>query len=1217
MKIEDIRKIVMAFLLTVLLAGTNIPNAQAQIGKLFSTSNQLSSDFATQVFQDSNGFIWITTRNGLNAYDGYNFTVMKVGDEKELNSNYINCISQDAVNHILLGTNKGLLYYNGKKFSNIPLLDEHGNSTHAYITCIQKCKNKDVAIGTSGSGLFFIKHTGYTCQSARGYGDNLKSIRCMTEDSKGNLWIVNESYELYQLDKNGKLTGDFPGVNGLQVVDVKEGHKGEMYLATQDQGIYERANGSKTFTHLPGTILPFIHNIYVTRSNQLLIGCDGYGIAVYNPKTKVCKQNPFYCAQTDLTKSKVQSITEDRYGNIWFCLLQKGVFMQPQGFNDFGYIGHRLGNGNLIGANCVSSVYLDMRQNLWVGTDKDGLYKLSGNGKNLEGHCLPGFTILTICQDRQGRIWIGTWNNGIGYIDDRGGYHQITIPGLDKAPVFDIKCDKRGNLWLATQGAGLVCLPRQGAPILYKVKNNADKNERINSIPNDYLTKLDFSKDQRRIYVGTVIGTSCLDLEKNSWVSTFGGKNILNKGEFTHCVFVDSKDQIWSGSENGVYCHCLSNITHPRRITAKDGLNDNSIASITEDCRGNMWIGTVKGLSKLDTKTGSILRFYIENGIQSNEFSGGCVATSSDKRIILMGGTGGCSIFDATQIKQHPWRANVIISGLLVDNKHIIPGMKSGAYTIKDKWDYDNDEYNLSYEDNTFSLQLSTLTYSNVEQIVYAYSINGEEWHEIQPGLNEISFSHLPVGKYHFRIKAICNGYETPEKRFDITIHPAWYASTWARLTYLLIIIGLAFLYIKHRKRKEENRLVLQKHIHAEELGETKLKFFMNISHEIRTPLKLILTPLRSLMKEDKDGHRQGIYSIMQRNSERILHLINQMMDLRKIDMGLMVMHMSETDIVDFIQDEFELFRHESAERNIDMQYLHDCENLPVWIDRNNFDKVLMNVLSNALKFAPRGGKVLISLTHSSQNVYISIKDNGCGIPKDKLETIFQRFYQNPRDSKNCNEGVGIGLDLTRSLMQLHYGDIVARNNEDGVDKDFPHGSEFRLTLPLGCDHLKPEEILSDQESTDEEESQEADSDVDALGMNELLEDEHFIVPTSPKAFSNATDRDEASDLIERVTQIVNANLSNTELSIEMIAKELGLSRVQLYRKMKEQTNQTPHSFIRNVRLKQAAKLIAESDKSISDIMYSCGFTNAASFSTMFKSLYGYSPRKFLKEKRT
>lgn len=238
----------------------------------------------------------------------------------------------------------------------------------------------------------------------------------------------------------------------------------------------------------------------------------------------------------------------------------------------------------------------------------------------------------------------------------------------------------------------------------------------------------------------------------------------------------------------------------------------------------------------------------------------------------------------------------------------------------------------------------------------------------------------------------------------------------------------------------------------------------MNISHEIRTPLTLIITPLLSLIKEDKEPHRQGIYEIIRKNSERILHLINQMMDLRKIDKGQMVMRMCETDLVSFINEEYELFKQQALTKNIDFVYQHDSDKLPIWIDRNNFDKVIINTLSNAFKFTPTAGHILLSLTHTDHHAYISIKDSGIGIPKDKLETIFQRFYQSPNDSNERNMGTGIGLDLTRSLVELHYGTISARNNEGEKGSKFEHGSEFIIRIPLGKDHLKPEELIEEEE---------------------------------------------------------------------------------------------------------------------------------------------------------
>ena len=1346
----------------------SILSTWGQSGKLFNTDNNLSSNLVTQVYQDSKGFIWIITRNGFNVYDGYSFTMTKKGmhNVPQFNTNYFNCISEDQQGYIVLGTNKGLLRYYGSKFENIPLYDGNNKAITTYVTSICKRKNGDLAIGTSGYGLFVLKKGERKCKQLKDSHKSMQYVKNMTEDHYGRLWVITENGKLLLLDNKGNTTRDIAGTQWLTSQAIKEGTNGTLYLATKGQGVFMKTARSTVFTRIEEIGNQPIQTLYISRNGRLFLGYDGEGIAVYNPITKSIVYNPFFSVQTNLEKSKVQNIIEDTQGNIWISMLQKGVFMQPQELNNFGYMGFRLGKYNIIGDNCVTSVFLDSKSNLWVGTDKDGIYKLSHDGHILLGHYATSFTVLSISEDHNGRIWIGTYNHGAGILDASGSYHQIDIEGLGNAGVFDIKCDKEGTMWLATMGAGLVRIDMTGKPTIYKTRNHSDSNNKANGIPNQYIAKIALSPDHQRLYVATSVGLACLDIKKDCWTSAFGGTNVVCKDKFSHSVFVDSQKRIWYGTEDGVYLYNWSGKL-VKHYTTTDGLTDNGITCIAEDYNGKIWLGSTCGLNKLDLKNYKITKFFVESGIQSNEFSDGAVCTSANKHIIIMGGTGGFNWFQADKVKQHPWKANVFISGFLLGNEHVAPGMESGSYTITENWVNSSKEFNLSHEDNSFTLQLSTLTYNNVEQISYAYSINGEEWRMVQPGVNELAFSHMPAGKYKFRVKAICNGYETPIREFTINVHPVWYASFWAKLIYALLFIGLCIAYVEHRKRKEEDRLTLQKHIHAEEMGEAKLKFFMNISHEIRTPLTLILTPLLSLIKEDKDVRRQGIYDIMRKNSERILHLINQMMDLRKIDKGQMVMRMSETNMVAFIDDEYQLFHQQALAKNINFQYVHDCEELPVWIDRNNFDKVLMNVLSNAFKFTPTGGKIKITLTHSEHHAYISIKDSGKGIDKDKLETIFQRFYQSPTSSTDRNIGTGIGLDLTRSLVELHYGTIVARNNEGGDDADFQQGSEFIVTLPLGNEHLKKEEIVKESEEKEAEEKEkneiaelqnddvlddnssndssetdtgksskkpatqdkfsktkstlavvEDDEEIQAYLKAQLGEDFNILAYPNGKvalqgiltkqpdlvisdimmpemdgntlctklknnvnsnhipvilltAMSREEDQleglqtgadaylmkpfnmdilrrtilnllsvrrtlrnkfegneDQTSKienvemqspdnaLIDRIMSVINENLGDSDLSVDMIAQKVGISRVHLHRKMKELTNQTPHSFIRNVRLKQAAQLLRESKYNITDVMYRCGFSNAASFSTMFKNLYGQSPRDYMLEHR-
>ena len=1337
--------------------------AWAQSGKLFNTDNQLSSNLATQVFQDKSGFIWIATRNGLNTYDGYHITVIKkdMSNFLGLNSNYINSIAQDEKEHILLGTNNSLLEFTGSEFLKIPMLDSKGEELATYVKQVYPLKNKDVAVATSGYGIMLKKQDEQKCHAMKGEVEKLKYILKLLEDKRGRLWIITEDGKLYRKETNGRVTSHFAGTEGVGAQDIQQDALGNLYLASKNQGVYLLRAGSDAFTRISNIGNLPIENIYISRNNKLYIGCDGLGIYVYDPQTGFLQDNPLFSRLVNLAKSKITSIIEDNQGNIWVSMLQKGVFMQRNIQNDFNYMGFRLGNLNVIGENCVTSLSINQGNQVWVGTDKDGLYLFNIETRSVEGHFLNQSTVLTLCKDQQGRTWVGTYTDGLGYMDAAGSFHPVDLGISKSVGIFDIKQDPQGNIWIATMGEGLFCLQKDGSRRNYKTKYGADNNLKINCLPNDYLVKMALSKDGNHVYVATSVGLACLDRKRNSWVSTFKGINCLNKNSFSHCVFVDSKDHVWYGTEDGAFCFDFRKGIKPKLYTTANGLTDNCVASITEDYQGNIWLGTIKGLNKLALKSGTITKFYAESGLQSNEFSDASVCTTQDGKTILMGGSGGLNWFQADQVRQHPWQAKVVISGFILNNKMVTPGMKSGSYTITDNWSTLSRDFQLSHEDNTFTLQLSTLTYNDVEQISYVYSINGDAWRTVPAGQNELAFSHMAPGRYKYRIKAICNGYETPVKEFTITIHPAWYASIWAKLFYLLLLIAAIMLYLRHRKHQMEDQLILQQHIHAEEMGEAKIKFFMNISHEIRTPLTLIITPLLSLIKEDKEPHRQGIYEIIRKNSERILHLINQMMDLRKIDKGQMVMRMCQTDMVGFINEEYELFRQQALAKNIDFEYQHDSEELPVWIDRNNFDKVIINILSNAFKFTPTAGHILLSLTHTDHHAYISIKDSGIGIPKDKLETIFQRFYQSPSDPNDRNIGTGIGLDLTRSLVELHYGSISARNNEGEKGSKFEHGSEFIIRIPLGKDHLKTEELIDEEEvkekqnlelaevkqleqevketeNAEKAESAAVTTDMQGklpasargnkaeivivedeediqdylkaqlasdfkirtypngkVALNEILKnkpdliisdvmmpemdgttlctklkanintndvpiilltaksreedqleglqtgaDAYILKPfnmeilrrtiinlltmrrTLKNKFTGKESQEEKVEqrkiqtpddaLMQRVMEVINENISDSDLSVDMIAQKVGISRVHLHRKMKELTNQTPHSFIRNIRLQQAAKLLKDGKQSITDVMYICGFSNSASFSTMFKNLYGCSPREYM-----
>ncbi len=622
------------------------------------------------------------------------------------------------------------------------------------------------------------------------------------------------------------------------------------------------------------------------------------------------------------------------------------------------------------------------------------------------------------------------------------------------------------------------------------------------------------------------------------------------------------------------------------------------------------------------------------------------------------------------------------------------------------------------------------------------YSVNNGQWVTMQSGINRISFNDMTPGTYKFSIKAKDYTFYSEPKNFIVNISPAWYASNWAKGVYLLIALTIIYIIgAQIRHRYQVHRKLLE-HIHAEEINEAKLQFFINISHEIRTPVTLILSPLQKLMSKDRNEERQKNYQTISRNAGRLLQLVNQLLDIRKLDKGQMQLKFREVEIVEFIRNLSSSFEYQANAKKISLNFHPDTEELRAWIDPENLDKAIFNVLSNAFKFTESGGEINIYLqTHEAYETKpayfkIVIEDSGTGIDEKEIERIFDRFYQVA--NRLNNSGTGIGLHLTKSLVELHKGTIHAENNKEKA------GCRFIIRLPLGKEHLKPEEIeetntegqiasdnnpvlpifLPENEekerirtktkyriliADDNEEirryirqeltpdyhitecnnGQEAFEQIikdapDALisdvmmpemdGMTlcrkirqnilvshipvilltakineesnlEALEGgvdayitKPFNIDVLKKTIRNVIYRHELikntfngsmeqtdkvqpievqspdEKLIARVMAIINKEMANPNLSVEMIAAEAGISRVHLYRKIKEFTNQSPRNFIRNVRLKQAALLLAQKHHNITEVAEAVGFANTTHFSTAFKELFGVSPTIYMEQ---
>ena len=1307
----------------------------AQMGKYFTTdSHQLSSSYVTQVYLDHDGFLWATTRNGINRYDGYQFRVFKKENEsdKTLASNYVNCMMQDRNGLFYFGMYGALQTWDGEEFHNVTLLDHHGKESYGYATCFLERANGDVLVGSSGLGVMKVTNA-HTAQQLGGLFASIHTVNSLLEDKAGRLWMVTDQTGLICYDGK-QLRHYLTDRKELILGQLCSDHDGHIFVGS-NAGLYRQQGDD--FVHVAATGQKEVSSIYCDRYNCIIVGYDGKGIAIYDPRKDTLIDNPFFSQEVDLSKSKVYSILEDNSGNLWFGMLQKGIYRQPIAFSGFQYMGYKLGGSrNVMGYACVVSVLIDSQKRAWIGTDKDGIYIITPEGR-LVRHLSEGYpsSVMALAEGPDGRIWIGTYGDGGGSIDPNTfQYHRFNYPDDDHLVIMDIEADKQGRLWFATMRHGIVCYkPADGQFRTYTMADNAPNKPTMNSITNDYISQVSLSPDGSRLIVATSMGLCCLDIASDSWTKTFG-VNCLNYSVPIR-VAREYDGRIWYGTNAGLYCYDLTSkkTTH---YTTGDGLPSNGIGSIERDRHGDLWLATDHGLAVFNPEKGPQMNFFADDGLQSNEFSDGASCATANG-LILLGGTGGVTWFKPEDIHQSQWKANVQLTALTINGEPISTATRSGGYQVTDTTVTASSHFVLGYHDNSFSIHLSTLTYENPEHIVFRYSINGEPFRALPAGHNELSFSHLPPGTYRFRVKAERSGFETPERSFTVIVHSPWYRSAWAYFFYALIIGLFVWQYLAYRHHREQNRLRLQAHIHAEEMGEAKLRFFMNISHEIRTPMTLIITPLLSLIKKEDDPERKSVYETIRRNAERILSLINQMMDLRKIDKGQMQMRMSERDLVAFINDIYTLFNHQAKIRQITFTFDHDCDELPVWIDRSNFDKVVVNVLSNAFKYTHSGGKIGIRLTHDATTATIAIRDNGEKIPEDQLEKIFQRFYQADSFTNDRNAGTGIGLDLTRSLVEMHHGTITVHNLDEGC--------EFVITIPLGHAHLKPEEMISESElpqeplaglqaALDQPEEEETtpyepidphattiviaedddeirsyleaelskDYDVHVcVNGREALTEVYRVKPSLvisdvmmpemdgnalcsqlktnsstnfiPVILLTARSRDEDrlegletgadayivkpfnmdilrrtivnllnsrrllkmkyertdeleervddirlkspdEKLLEKIMDCIRKNITNSDLNIDMISDEVGISRVHLHRKMKELTGQTPHDFIRSIRLKKAAQLLAEKGMNVTEVMYACGFANSASFSTIFRKYYGMSPRDYMRE---
>ena len=916
-----------------------------------------------------------------------------------------------------------------------------------------------------------------------------------------------------------------------------------------------------------------------------------------------------------------------------------------------------------------------------------GLYLLdekTGNTKLLQSPAGP----IKVYSDFRKNVYV-YGRDGIYEYDWKHQTYRLLLPASGLSP-DDMLVDAAGDIYLTSQGNGLYVWNRKSGKMTQYLMDDKRPHK---TICNNWISeiRLDF---RGRLWCATTNGVSCMDT-KTGYFDIILSRPLL-EGKTCYSTLELSDGKIAIATEMGLYLY-----DRKKQQTTpwphSESISGLRIYSLKKDARGNLWMSTAQGIWCYDSKAKSFFSFEKGNGLLTKEYLAGVVGSTSDG-VICYGNSEGLTYFRPSQVKDYNEKTSAIyLSGVLLDGK-MAP--------------FIGDNLSVPSDFKSIVLNFSLLDYQSVGNIVFQYRINGGKWISNAAGDNSFNFTGLSYGHYRIEVRTYCNGkYSIYNKVIKLNVLAPWYLTVWAKLIYLILVLGfmaaVIFIYLHKKKR---------------DLEEAKMQFLINATHDIRSPLTLIMEPLKKLKERlgNAEEYHEDI-DTMDRNAQRLLTLVNQILDKRRLDKHQMKLSCRETNLVEFSRGLVSLFTYNANLRGIQIKLEMPETPVNAWIDRNKLDKAIANLLSNAFKYTPNGGEIIFRIEKQDKKVLLYVIDSGKGLGKnDDAKTLFERFYQGKNSADMHLGGSGIGLNLCRSIVRLHGGDVYAHNREDGKS-----GACFIIELPLGKEHLKNNQIYSDNRDTKKKQQRGAasrnskillvDDDIEICRYlkSELSDWYRFVICNNGKEalkqllsgdfdlvvsdvvmpemdgitllrnikgnanishvpvimltskseisdrlegiklgadaylakpfsleelhltidnlidnvrrlkgkFTGALKQDDKvekvevkgydEELMERIMKVVNENLSDSDFNVEKMCDEVGVSRTQLHRKLKEMTGVPTSEFLRNIRLNEAARLIREHKINITQVSYMVGFANNSHFSTAFKKYFGMSPTEY------
>lgn len=1026
----------------------------------------LSQNMIYAILQDRQGFMWFGSQNGLNRYDGNSFKVYKRGilDEKGLKSDAIFSLAEDGDGMLWIGTDIGVFLYNPVYDSFTSLKSVTGKETPAGVVRTIVCDKKgNMWMGGSDKGVFCVtpkKEVRF--YSLEHYLAKGQGIRGCCSDMDGHLWIATYQQGVLRLNMaTGEITqfliddaksdASSNDINHLYLFDSET-----MLVGTVSHGLMKLNLRDGRFSELltkgeDGKSL-FVRRIYVDKDDNLWLGTES-GLYIYSYQTGGIRHlQHVFNDPYSLSDNAIHSICQDREGGMWLGTFFGGVNYFAESCTRFEKYYPMIGDQSISGKS-ISEFCEDETGDIWIGTEDGGLNCFNPVTRSFTHGYVPADNIhALLCNGSN--LWIGSFSQGLFLLDLkskrlRKSWNSSSKEALKDDNVYSIYKDYTGTIWIGTM-TGLHRYVPETDNFVRVLENEI--SSQVNDVLEDFDGVLWFATLGQGLF--------SYDRKRDKWEHyPTVVKEDVNRGKMVICLLEDGSHRLWIGTEGaGLVRYDRQTRSFADHFSMDKGLPNNVVYQLQEDADGCIWGSTNKGLFQLEVPSGRIKTYTHSDGLLGDQFNykSGFVSKSGK---MYFGGVKGFVAFEADKLSSSLAPPNVIFNSFQVGNVEVPVGGEDALlqYSITH-----TKQITLPHDRPVFSIGFTTLNYASPQGVQYAYKLEGWDQDWIYVGqAHQVTYSNLSPGGYTFRVKAgnSVGVWNETLASMHIRILPPFYLTVWAYIVYAVIFMLALYYMVRNytnrlQKRNAEAMDLLQRS-KEKELYNAKINFFTNVTHEIRTPLSLIKAPLEEVMKEIKTSDAcYDNLSIIQRNANRLLKLVNELLDFRKAEAKGLQLNFVHADVVAVIRETIRRFTPTAKLQNLTLQEEIADEELIADIDVEMFTKILSNLLNNALKHA--ASFIKIRLENHTENFRLSVMNDGDSIPPEQVERIFEPFVKLDENSV----GTGIGLPLARTLIEAHKGQIFVDTARPDVAFVIvlPVRQEISITLK-GADEVPEEDI--------------------------------------------------------------------------------------------------------------------------------------------------------------